>query len=121
MTKTLLIVDDDECLCNVTKCFFSRVAPSLEVRTTTSSLKALNLIISRQVDLILSDFLMPEMNGLELLQAVRMIGYDNPFIFLTAHSIEDIEPVARQNGALGCFKKGSGISVYYDILNLFHE
>ncbi len=121
MTKTLLIVDSDERLCNATKCFFSQVAPSLEIRTTSSSLEALNLVIDGQVDFILSDFMMPEMNGLELLHAIRKIGYDSPFIFLTSHPLEDIESGAKENGALACFKKGCGISVYYNILNLFNE
>jgi CheY-like chemotaxis protein len=120
MSKTLLIVDDDECLCKATKSFLSYLTSSVKIRTTTSPLEALNLVISEQIDFILCDFLMPEMNGLELLQAIRIIGYDRPFVFLTGYSVEDIEPRARESGALACYEKGSGISVYYDILSMLN-
>ena len=121
MTKTLLIVDDDECLCNVTKRFFSLMNTSLEIRTATSPLEALNLVISGGIDFILSDFMMPQMNGLDFLSALRESGYDIPFIFLTCYDLENIEQKARENGALACFEKGCSVSVYYDILNLVNE
>lgn len=119
-SKTLLIVDDDLALCRMTKEFLSMLAPSLEIRTTTSSLEALNLVISDHIDYILSDFMMPEMNGLELLEAIKKIEYNIPVIILTGHPVEIIGPKAQEQGALACFQKGNGISTYYDILNLLH-
>ena len=43
----------------------------------------------KEIDVIISDINMPHMNGIELLEEVRKISKDVPFIFTTAHQETD--------------------------------
>ena len=47
-------------------------------------LEALNLLRSNSVDLIVSDINMPKVDGLQLLEGLRMKGDETPFVLLTA-------------------------------------
>ncbi|ACU53186.1 response regulator receiver protein [Acidimicrobium ferrooxidans DSM 10331] len=60
---------------------------------------ALELVRREQPDLILSDWNMPEMNGLEFLQALRSEGSDTPFGFVTSEGTPDMIRMARSAGA----------------------
>jgi DNA-binding NtrC family response regulator len=58
--------------------------------------QALQALASRNVDLIISDFRMPGLTGLEFLQLLRDEGYDIPLIMLTGyatieHAVESIK------------------------------
>jgi two-component system chemotaxis response regulator CheY len=50
-------------------------------------------------DLVLCDWNMPEMNGLEFLQAVRAQGSKVPFGFVTTEGTPEMRQVARDAGA----------------------
>ena len=50
-------------------------------------------------DVILTDVMMPEMDGLELLQKVRSQGYEVPVIIMTAHAALEISLKAIRLGA----------------------
>ncbi len=50
-------------------------------------------------DIVLTDLLMPEMDGLELVQAVRSKYPTLPVILMTAHGSEDVAIQALQQGA----------------------
>ena len=47
-------------------------------------LEALNLLRSNSVDLIVSDINMPKVDGLQLLEGLRIKGDETPFVLLTA-------------------------------------
>ena len=50
------------------------------------------------IDLVITDWNMPEMNGLELLQAIRETGSDVPIIMVTTENEKDKVLTAIQNG-----------------------
>src|SRR5262249_29512720 len=54
------------------------------------------------IDLIMCDWNMPEMTGLELLQQVRSLGLDIPFLMVTGRA--DMDSVMEA--------KGAGVSAY---------
>ena len=60
---------------------------------------ALQLIESEKPDLILSDWNMPEMNGIQFLEQVRAAGYDMPFGFVTSESSSETRDQAFAGGA----------------------
>lgn len=59
-----------------------------EVKLAQNGVQALNMLAHHHVDLILSDLMMPEMDGLELLTQVKKQFPDLPFILLTARAEE---------------------------------
>ena len=56
--------------------------------------------ISESPDLILSDWNMPEMNGIDCLAALRGSGSTIPFGFITSEGSEDMRARAKSTGAL---------------------
>ena len=65
----------------------------------TNGLEALEAIEKHRPDIVLTDMLMPEMDGLQLVQAMRAKHPLVPVILMTAHGSEDIAIQALQKGA----------------------
>lgn len=61
--------------------------------------EALRVLEKSSVDLILCDWNMPEMNGLELLRELRAAGCDVVFGFVTSEGTPDMIKLARESGA----------------------
>ncbi|HMV38388.1 response regulator [Plasticicumulans sp.] len=61
--------------------------------------QALELAKDEEPDLIVSDWNMPEMNGLEFLKALRAAGMDTPFGFVTTEASPEMRALADENGA----------------------
>jgi CheY-like chemotaxis protein/anti-sigma regulatory factor (Ser/Thr protein kinase) len=61
--------------------------------------EALDVLARQLPDVVLTDMLMPEMDGLELVQAIRSKYPLLPVILMTAHGSEDIAIQALQKGA----------------------
>jgi two-component system chemotaxis response regulator CheY len=62
--------------------------------------EALDLVTAEKPDLILSDWNMPEMNGLDLLRQLRASGNDVKFGFVTSESTPEMKEQAERAGAL---------------------
>jgi signal transduction histidine kinase/DNA-binding response OmpR family regulator len=61
--------------------------------------KALKIIQGQKVDLIISDLVMPQMGGLELMESLREKGLDIPAILMTFHGSEGTAVRAFRLGA----------------------
>src|SRR4051812_38910940 len=64
-----------------------------------NGVEALAMLEQKKADVVLTDMLMPEMDGLQLVQAVRTKYPLIPVILMTAHGSEDIAIQALQKGA----------------------
>ncbi len=78
-----LVVDDEMTVCEAVKAILE--TEGMDILTTTSSLKAIELVRTNHFDLIVSDLKMPEMNGLDLYERIREISQDSVFIIITAY------------------------------------
>jgi two-component system, chemotaxis family, chemotaxis protein CheY len=67
--------------------------------------EGLEMARAESPDLILSDWNMPEMNGIEFLRALRGGGSTTPFCFVTSEGSEEMRTAAEQAGALGLIAK----------------
>ena len=83
MTLKCLIVDDEPRAHVVLKSYIDKVAGLEVAHSTTSSVEAFSYLQSNAVDLLFLDIEMPELTGLELLEALQ-----NPprVIITSAHS-----------------------------------
>lgn len=77
-----LVVDDEEIVCEAVKAILE--TEDIEVFITTSSLKAIEDIKANNYDLIISDVMMPEMNGFDLYENIKETAHDSIFILITA-------------------------------------
>lgn len=69
-------------------------------------------------DLILLDWRMPEMNGIEVLKRMREEGYETPVIFLTALSEQIYEEAALLSGAVDFVEKSRSFAILHKRIDL---
>jgi len=72
-----------------------------------NGVEALAVMEKEKLDVVLTDMLMPEMDGLQLVQAIRSKYPLVPVILMTAHGSEDIAIQALQKGAASYVPKKS--------------
>jgi two-component system response regulator ChvI len=60
---------------------------------------------------VLLDWTMPGLSGIDVLQRLRGIGCDKPVVFLTGGSPVEREMKALQHGAVDFIDKGRGVDV----------
>lgn len=75
------------------------------VTFATNGRDALTLLQSELPDVVVSDLQMPEMNGLELVEAMRQNYPSIPVILMTARGSEEIASEALRKGAAGYVPK----------------
>jgi putative two-component system response regulator len=82
----ILLVEDDAFLLDVMRSILE--SEGFEVMPASNGKQALDRFVSSKPDLVVSDIMMPEMDGFELLEAVRAIpvGITVPFLFLSART-----------------------------------
>jgi two-component system chemotaxis response regulator CheY len=97
----VLIVDDS----NAMRMIVRRTLRQAGYQPTTISearngIEALSFVRNSAPDLILCDWNMPEMSGLELLENLKRIGCPSKFGFVTSESTPEMLAVAMNAGAL---------------------
>jgi len=66
---------------------------------------ALELVSTFNPGLVLSDWNMPELSGIDFLKALREQGSPVPFFFVTSESTEEMKNLALATGAQGLITK----------------
>lgn len=111
--KVMLVDDHLEVLKTLKKILETR---GYEVQDFNNPVQALEALQKNQPDIILSDLMMPQMNGIEFLSQVKKIFPNIPFIIMTAFATLDTASQATQNGAFDYIVKPFEISKIYDAL-----
>lgn len=84
----ILVVEDDKNLRKLITTYLQR--NKYNTYEATNGEEALNLLDQSYIDLIVSDIMMPKMDGYELIKSLREAKYDVPILIITAKSeIED--------------------------------
>ena len=113
-TIEVLHVDDDEAFAEMVSTFLERT-DRLDVTTVTDPREALDRL--EAVDCIVSDYQMPEIDGLELLTRVRDRDPELPFILFTGQGSETVAEQAFSAGASEYLQKEGGTSQYQVLSN----
>jgi DNA-binding NtrC family response regulator len=82
---TVVIVDDEEMVAASLSSFLS-LETDYDIETFTSAKDALYYIENNYVDIVVSDYLMPEMDGITFLGKVRDVKPEIPRIILTGYA-----------------------------------
>jgi PAS domain S-box-containing protein len=101
----VLYADDERGMLELGKEFLE-MSGRLRVETATSAREALRKMADHRFDAIVSDYQMPEMDGLEFLRRVRSRDKFIPFILFTGHGREEVVIEACNAGASGYLQKG---------------
>ena len=99
--EVLVIVDDEEMVLTSLNSFLA-LETEYEVKTFTKPAEALAYLEENDVDLVISDYLMPEMDGITFLGLVRDAKPEVPRIILTGYS--DKENAIKAINEVGLFQ-----------------
>ncbi|GAA5263448.1 PAS domain S-box protein [Methanocalculus sp. MC3] len=102
---SLLYVDDEPALLEIGKAFLERSA-GIRVDTQETAIDALRLLETQSYDAIVSDYQMPDMDGIVFLKALRERGDTTPFIIFTGKGREEVVIEAFDAGADFYLQKG---------------
>ena len=113
--KTLLL-DDDKLYLNQAKTHLEK-NKDIKCLTASSPQKGLDIFEQNEIDVIVSDYEMPEMNGLEFLKIIRREKDDGiPFIVFTGKGREEVAMEALNYGANRYLQKGGDPQSQYGVL-----
>ncbi len=95
--RRILVVDDERPMQRILQILLGKMGH--QVLCADNGRQALALARQQPVDLVLTDLRMPEMGGIELLEALRAEGQDMPVILVTAYATVDSAVRAMKHGA----------------------
>jgi response regulator RpfG family c-di-GMP phosphodiesterase len=84
-TPTILIVDDEEMVLTALRSFL-QLETKYRVITCDSPVAALDVVRDERVDVIVADFMMPELDGIEFLRQARELRPHATRILLTGYA-----------------------------------
>ena len=102
---SVLYVDDDQLLLDLCRSFLEK-SGDFRIEITNSAPDAIEKIKNTSYDAIVSDYQMPEMDGIEFLKRVRESGNSIPFIIFTGKGREEVVIEAINSGADSYIQKG---------------
>ena len=104
MPKSILVVDDEQIIRNVLKRKLEQTT-SYSVFTADDGIPALEVFKNEQIDLVITDLLMTEMNGIDLLRQIKSIDPRTPVVIITGYGTLDDAIEAIHLGAEDFIKK----------------
>jgi PAS domain S-box-containing protein len=114
---SILHVDDDPGINEVTKTLLERVDDDFSVVCESTVVGALNRLEDGTFDCVVSDYDMPNTNGIEFLEIVREQYPDLPFILFTGKGDEEVASEAISKGVTDYMQKGGGTDRYKMLAN----
>jgi len=97
MADCILLIDDDESLRRVTE--YNLTEAGFKVTTAASGREGLKQFIAKSPDLVVTDVQLGDMDGLEVLAAVKKEAPDTPVIIITAFGSIEMAVRAMHEGA----------------------
>jgi DNA-binding NtrC family response regulator len=119
MTERVLLVDDEE---EYLEIMSERMrARDIEVTTSTSAREALDMIATESFDAVIMDFMMPEMNGIEALKAIKEKNPEMQIILLTGHATVEKTVEAMKAGAMDLIEKPADLDALSEKIKSAHN
>ncbi len=110
----ILHVDDEPDFLALTKAFLERECANFSVDTATSVEEGIEMLKNGKYDVVVSDYQMPGMDGLDFLRNLQQNGSAIAFIIFTGR--EEVVMEALNRGANGYLQKGGDITSMYGTL-----
>lgn len=118
--KKILIVEDSEDNQDIFQFFLQSVGAITDV--VDNGVSAIRKVREKDYDLILMDIQLPQMDGLEATRRLRVEGFTNPIIALTAHSSIEEKASSLESGCIGLITKPvSQDTLVQQILSLIND
>ncbi len=96
----VLVADDSRVMRQIVIRTLRQAGYDWEVREAADGAEALQAVRDDEPDVVLSDWNMPEMTGIDLLRRLRAEGFGTPFGFVTSEGSPEMRETAEAAGAL---------------------
>ncbi len=103
--RKILIVDDDKNFLTILKDAMTGYTDKYDFVFASSGSKAMEILDTQDLDLIISDLRMPDVDGLQLLTHVMETKPFIPFVLMTAYGAPPIKSEAMSIGAIRYLEK----------------
>ena len=116
----VLIVDDEPDIVESISAVLEATVPGVETLSAGDGQDALDIIASTPVDLILSDYKMPNMDGIEFLTRAKELQPDTPRLLITAFPDPKLAARAVREAGVGLFvAKPFDVAYIAEVLKAF--
>lgn len=113
----ILCVDDNEDNLQLVAYLVQRTGAKISL--AQSAKQALELVDSKDFDLILMDMQMPEMDGIQATKRILEGGFAKPIVMLTANVDKQSQQKVINAGASGHFGKPINTALFYQMLSTY--
>lgn len=113
------IIDDDDTILDIIEQIL--MEEGLASRRFHRAEEALAAFQTETFDLVISDLMLPGMNGLELLDALHQRGIDAPFVLITGYASLDSAIEAVNRGAFSYIKKPFNMEEIRIVIQKFRQ
>jgi len=116
----ILVVDDSRAMRRIVSRTIRQAGfEGHEIIEAENGREALEVVRAQKPDMILSDWHMPEMTGIELLGALNAEGFEIPFGFVTSESTREMVDLATEGGAMFLLAKPFTTEDMAQVLGVF--
>jgi DNA-binding NtrC family response regulator len=109
----ILVIDDDAVFLETLAEAMTRGHRDINIKTATTAEHGLRVLGRQRFDAVVSDFRMPGLNGIDLLQECAVACPDTPVIMLTGYGSPALEQDALDHGAFALLQKPVHADVIY--------
>jgi len=103
--RTILIVDDNKTLCDTLASYLCSRVPDLTVLTAGDGEKAIHLLESNCVNMILTDLVMPNLDGYTVIDYAQKQCSSVPVIIMTASWSLELQALLQKKGRVQYIEK----------------
>lgn len=120
--KNILLVDDERAFLLAAKEGIEHLADHFKVLTAFDGKQAAEILDTDRVDLVVTDLMMPEMDGFGLIAHMSKSHWDIPILVMTAFGTPEIQGRLQQLGTFPFIEKPVGINdLVNNILEAFSD
>ncbi len=113
----VLIADDSRVMRQIVIRTLRQAGYDWDVREAADGQEALEAVRADEPDVVLSDWNMPNLTGIDLLRRLRAEGFSTPFGFVTSEGSDEMRSTAEEAGALFLIAKPFTADTFRDAID----
>jgi CheY-like chemotaxis protein len=114
--KRVLIVDDDKTILYMLEHSLTRMGANYQIFTTMDSSEAMELVQKQSFDLVVADYMMPGMTGIDLARAIHRLSPDTQVILMTAYGTTRLRNTTKFVGVDAYLDKPFTIDEIHEVI-----
>ncbi len=116
MTTRVLVVDDDKSVLRMIEYGLQKLGSEYQISLAKDMDGAMRLIEQNQFDLIITDYMMPGLTGVDLARVVHRLSPDTQIVLMTAYGTDKLRYTTTHVGFDGYIDKPFDIEKIRDII-----